>query len=279
MIYFGYGLAIRSAVDIPGAIALGDDDPSPVDIDIVEGEAAIDAPERSLGPYKMAGGRLLFEMPGVARYLCDRGGTLTIERMPGAADSDVSGYLIATALPAMLWLRGETVLHAAAAMLPGADAAFAIAGPSGSGKSTILHQLVRAGALIVADDTLCLRMTDDGIEGSGLPAGYFLGRAPRAFLDLEGGSGLFSAPLAGLAVLDLPRTDSAPEIERLRGLPALEALIANRHRPRVPKLLGVAPQQLAHIARLATQLAVHRWRRREGAPALTEAELTLLSGG
>jgi hypothetical protein len=270
--YLGYGLAIRSALAIPGAIPIHARVP---DIDIGEGPADIPEPERQAGPYRLAGNRLLFEMAGIGRYLCTRN-NITIERAPGADDARVAAYLVATALPACLWMRGEMVLHAAAALLPGATRAFAVAGVSGSGKSSVLRELVQMGAKILADDTLCIRAD---LEGSGLPGGYFLGSQERAFHGLSPESWLERAPLCGLAILQLPRPDAAPEFGRLRGVEAVEALLANRHRPRIPALLGVAGGQIVRVAALARDLPVHVWRRREGVISLDPAELDVLAGG
>ena len=79
--------------------------------------------------------------------------------------------LMATALPAALWMRGETVLHAGAVLLPGMTHAVAFAGASGSGKSTMLRALLEHGARLVADDTVCVRAAANGYQVAGLSAG------------------------------------------------------------------------------------------------------------
>jgi len=266
-----YCLTIRSTLEIPGALTGG---AGPVDIVISEGPVPAEGAQQR--PYLLReDGRLVFEMAGVARYLCDPQ-SIVFERVDDAPDATIAGYLIATALPALLWMRGEIVLHAAAAMLPGATSAFAVMGESGSGKSTLLRALVAMGARIVADDTICVRQTATGVEASGLAGGYFLGEAPRVFHPVEGG--LDGAPLAGIALLETPRAAGPPEIHRVPRLEALTTLIANRHRPRVPLLLGLLPGLMVPMAELGGALPVHRWKRREGAATLEPEEIALLGG-
>jgi len=267
-----YRLTIRSTLEIPGALPV-EDDAGLADISIFE--APVVAQGKQFGPYTLRDdGRLVFEMAGVARYLCDEE-SVAIERLDGADDAAVAGYLIATALPAVLWMRGEIVLHTAAAMLPGAAGAFAVMGASGSGKSTVLRALIAMGARIVADDTVCVRQGSTGVEVSGLAGGYFHGD-PRIFHAVE--RGLDSAPLAGIALLEMPRADGSSEIRQLPRLEALTTLIGNRHRPRVPALLGLQARLMVPLAELAGALPMHGWKRREGASVLDPEEIALLGG-
>lgn len=242
---------------------------------MIEGVVAVDDAARVAGPYRYTANKLTFEAPNVARYLCTEN-RITIERANGADDARVAGYLVATALPASLWMRGEIVLHAAAVMLPFADHAVAIAGVSGSGKSTVLGELACAGARLVADDSVCVRVTASGLVASGLAAGYFLGAEPRTFHGLSPDRQVAAAPLAGLVILEMPRSESIARFRRLEGVHALEALLNNRHRPRIPALLR-ATSALGTLATMTRRLPIHSWRRREGAIALDPAELEFLA--
>lgn len=257
-----YDLTVRSTLPIPGALPIAG---GVADIEVREGAVADEG--KAFGPYRLrADAKLVFEAPGVARYLCDAE-SIMVERI---GDGDVSGFLIATALPAVLWMRGEIVLHAAAAVMPGAAGAIAIMGASGSGKSTVLRAMVAMGARIVADDSLCVR----GTGGSGLAGGYFLGEPPRAFHPVA--DGLAAAPLAGIVLLE--RSEGAPEMKRLPKLEALTTLIGNRHRPRIPVILGLQPGLMVPLAELAGAVPVHVWKRREGATGLEAGEIALLGG-
>jgi hypothetical protein len=220
-------------------------------------------------------------MSGVARYRCEAGARITVEPAVGAPESAVAGYLIATALPALLWMRGDIVLHMAAALLPGMSGAIAVGGATGSGKSSILAQLVAAGARMVADDTMCVRFDGESPVASGLPAGYFLADddAARAFRVVPPAQRVSAARLAGVVMLG-PRTSSgAAAFHALTGASAFETLLAGRHRPRVPMLLGRDKALLPVLARLSRELPIRRWDRVEGQPGADIAELAHLLRG
>lgn len=263
-----YGLTVRSCVAIPGALPL-DRDPS-FRVDIVIGEGPVADGGVAEGPYRRVPGALVFEMPSVAQYRCDRS-SVVIARCPGATDTDIAAYLVATALPAVLWMRGAIVLHAAAVCWPRAAGAVAIMGRSGIGKSTTVASLLGAGALLLADDTLRV----EGTVAGGLAGGYFLGDGSRCFHGVTREHSLVSADLSAIVLLDLPRPAHAPMIERLSPVAGLAALLANRHRPRIPRLLGLEPALLAPLTTLAASVPVYRWQRRDGATALEPAELAL----
>lgn len=276
---------VRSALALPGGIALESGDPrlaAGIDIEIAEGDAKLQGFARELGPYRRAGDSLLFEMPGIARYRCDAGARMIVERIGDTSEGVAASYLIATALPALLWMRGEIVLHAAAALLPGAAGAIAIGGASGTGKSTILRQLVAAGACVVADDSVCLRFSGADMTVSGLAGGYFVAEADndrsRRFEVVQPEHQIPAAPLTGLVMLRARLSSGAPAFHPLRGVAALEALLGSRHRPRVPALLGNNKAMLPVLARFSETLPIHLWNRREGAAALDPAEMAWLTG-
>jgi hypothetical protein len=275
---------VRSGLALPGGIALESGDPrlaAGIDVEILEGDAALRGSARELGPYRLASDSLLFEMPGIARYRCDAGARMIVERIGDTSEGVAASYLIATALPALLWMRGEIVLHAAAAVLPGAAGAIAVGGASGTGKSTVLRQLVAAGASVVADDSVCLRFTGTDVTVSGLAGGYFVAEADsdtaRRLEIVPPEQQIRAAPLAGLMMLDARLSSGASVFHPLGGVGAFEALLASRHRPRIPTLLGNNKAMLPVLARLSEALPIHRWNRREGAVALDPAEMAWLT--
>lgn len=250
--YCGYDLLIDSSIVIPGAMLL-DDATQPPDIVISYGRCAVPAEATArLGPYRLRGTSLYFEADGVAIYRCDAGRSITVQPSPDADDAVVAGLLIATALPALLWMRGEIVLHAAAVAMPGSGEAIAITGPSGSGKSTLLAQLLDAGASVVADDTICVRMRGERCWVSGLPGGYFsVGTIveERPYHTVTVDRQRRAMPLAALFVLGLAMDARDAALDRAA---ALSALLRARHRPRAVAILrgeGVALQQLALLTR------------------------------
>jgi hypothetical protein len=264
--FFGFGLTIASAFDLPGAIPLVKG-PAQPDIRISRGDAALPDPETTNAVYARRGDQLLFDAPGVARYLACAGKTLVIEPVLGADPQEVIALLIATALPMLVWMRGGFVLHASAIILPGHDQAVAIAGPSGSGKSTLLDQMVRRGARVLGDDTISIMIDKGVVCASGLPAGYFLpqpGTEERDLIAVPPQLCMESAPLGALLVIEQAGASDAEPLTRVTGVAALELLLQNRHRPRVPAIMQFEKAGFEFCAQLSAQLPIFLLHRKEG---------------
>lgn len=266
----GYGLRLASQLPVPGAVP--DDGAAPSDVSIT-----LDPPEPTAGApiYLPTPDGLCFVCPSVATYRI-AADSIGVAPDPDATIDMVASMLIATALPALLWLRGGLVLHAAAAQLAGGGA-LAIAGGTGSGKSTILAQLVRAGGLSIGDDTIVFDAAS-GREASGLGGGWFVGgdgRGERRFEPSAPGRSRIFAPIAAILVLDT-RTQGPGDAVRLDPVAAVTHLLASLHRPRVSTLLGRAGKTLRHATLLAAAIPLYSWRRRAGAAALTPAEWRML---
>ncbi len=256
-----FGLIIDTGFDLPGAIAV---DPAVAeliapDVVIAEGAAELTDATATLSPYALAGDRLLFTADGVARYLCCGGSHIAVAPQPPLDAEHVSALLIATALPALLWMRGRYVLHAATFVPRGSDGAIAITAPSGGGKSTLLAEALRRGAQMIADDALSLDTTGPSLHGSGLVGGYHLpnGNGQRRFIAVDIAQGRPTAPLETLVILGRSG-DGPPHLARLAPVPAFEALLAARHRPRVPTLIADPRTHLAQTGLLAQRLAIYR---------------------
>lgn len=250
----GFGLVIQSDIAVHGAMT---DVAGPAAISVELGSArpwqvVVDDP-----PYRVASvDRFDFTVPGLARYTCIDRRRIVVDALPGADAAHVSEMLIATALPALCWARGGIVLHAAAAVFPGFEAAVAVAGPSGSGKSTWLAAAVREGARVVADDALHLQNVDGQFMASGLPGGWFRRYGPRdherEFCPVPPDRQCAAAPLEAITVLD-----DGP-VRKLQGTEGLTALLQFRHRPRIPRLLGLEAGLLADLGMAAQSVAVLR---------------------
>lgn len=248
----GFGLVIESAITLYGAMT---DVAGPAAISVERGsvepwQVVTDDP-----PYRVASvDRFDFTVPGLARYTCIDRNRIVVDALPGADDAHVSEMLIATSLPALCWARGGIVLHAAAAVFPGFEAAIAVAGPSGAGKSTWLAAAVREGARVVADDALHLQIVDGRVIASGLPGGWFRRYGPldheREFQPVPRDSQCAAAPLGAITVLD------AWPARRLSGTQGVAALLRSRHRSRVPRLLGLEARLLAELGMIAQSVAV-----------------------
>ena len=263
----GYGLRLASQLPVPGAVADAGDDPPDVTIIVEASQPTDDAPV-----YARSVDGLRFVCPGVASYRI-AADSITVAPDPDASPDMVSAMLIATALPALLWLRRRFVLHAAAAQLPGA-AALAIAGAAGSGKSTVLAQLAAAGAALIGDDTIAFDPSA-APYASGLGGGWFLeAEGVRRFVAAPPGRSLACAPIAAILVLEAPGDGEG--VSRLAPVDAVTHLLASSHRPRIPALLGRAPDTLRDATLLASEIPLYSWRRRMGATTLNAAEWAML---
>src|ERR1700744_1064503 len=279
MLLRGYDLLISSEMHVPGAISVSSATPEQVDLEIRYGSARLSEAQIEEGPDRYAPGELLFEMPALARYLCCDGRLIVVEPAPGASLTDIGDMLVATALPALLWMRGAMVLHAAGIVPDGCAAAIALCGPSGSGKSTVVRDLLSHGGRIVGDDTLRLRVAPSGVPASGLPGRFcWSGEAglTRVGHVVAPSDILASAPLRCLFVLTLPRSSSGFRFERLQGVGALQAVLAQRHRPRVPRIIGMEQAYLAQFAMLA-RMEIYSWQRSENSTTLAEGEIAFLA--
>lgn len=266
----GYGLRLDSQLAVPGAVP--DDRDGPSDLSILRDppQSTGDAPV-----YVQTDAGLCFVCPGVASYRI-AAQSIRVAPDPDAWPDVISGMLVATALPAWLWLRGRFVLHAGAVQLSGGGA-IAIAGASGSGKSTILAQLAAAGAALIGDDTIVFSR-DTGALASGLGGGWFAAAADagaRQFVTVDAGQSCTSAPIAAILLLDRRReTDGG--LVRIDPVAAVAALLTHRHRPRVPALLGRTVEVLRDATLLAGTIPLYSWRRRAGVATLTPAEWAML---
>jgi hypothetical protein len=276
-LYRGYGFVIRSQMPVPGAIALTDCDRALPDIEIGLGRALLTDPIRSERPYHYARGKLLFEMPDVADYFCEDGRRMTVEPCPDSSDEDVGDMLVATALPALLWMRGEAVLHGSAFVPDGGNAALAVCGPSGSGKSTILRAMIAQGAAAIGDDTLRPWLSNGKLIVAGLPTRYCWDSAKGPLRKSHAPERIREwAPMAAIFVLDAQRVTKSARFEKVTGVEALRILLRQRHRPRVPRLIGAEGAFLAQFGILAG-CEIYRWLRPNGATTLSDEEISFLT--
>jgi hypothetical protein len=104
--------------------------------------------------------RWTLRYPGLGEFEIDRR-AMTIAAYPAPDASPellailVGGAVLAHLVPG----SGDPILHASAVEMGGA--AVAVVGPSGAGKSTVAAMLCQAGAALVTDDTLRVRLGDD----------------------------------------------------------------------------------------------------------------------
>jgi hypothetical protein len=273
----GYGQPIESDFPVHGALLSEGVAPRARGITIRRLAEATNRGRADL-IYQLTDDGLIFSPPGVAHYRCSAS-QIAIAPQAGADQDEIANLLVATALPAVLWLQTRLVLHAAGVVLAGSDRAIAIAGPSGAGKSTVVAQLVAHGACLLGDDTMSVSTDGEMLSVSGLPGGYFLPGAAdgtRNFRDLPRLQSIVSSEIGAILVLEqVPQDHSS--IERLDPLGAIEQLLANQHRPRIPALLGQRGEVVRICAAIAKRVPVLRWRRRKGQAELDQHEREVLT--
>jgi hypothetical protein len=278
--YVAYDLVIESEIDICGAIPAEPDLAAAQDLTIEIGPAHIADAAAANGPYRYLDGQLLFSAPGVARFSCEAGRKIVIDPAPNADVGEIEALLVATALPAILWMRGRFVLHAAAVLMPGRDAAIAIAGPSGVGKSAALAQLIVRGAAVLADDSVSVAVGASGLIASGLPSVYFVrsdDSTNRRPCVVPRERWTRSARLGVIVALHRSADCPAPSFSPLDPVSAIEQALRYRHRPRIPAILGLEQRVLEDCAFLARQISIYLWHRRGGAVPLADDEIAALA--
>lgn len=107
--------------------------------------------------------RWLFRYPGLGEFEVDRNASTIVAHPAADGSSELLAILLSGAVLAHLLAEaGDPILHASAVELGGA--AIAIVGPSGAGKSTLAAMFCGAGASLITDDTLRIRLRGERIE-------------------------------------------------------------------------------------------------------------------
>ena len=104
--------------------------------------------------------RFLLDVPDVARYLVEDGNLVTLEPVPQADKDKINRFFQMTPLAALLFQRGITAFHAAAAAGP--HGAVLLAGDSCAGKSTLLMELLKRGWKMLSDDLSVVALNENG---------------------------------------------------------------------------------------------------------------------
>ena len=258
--FIAFGLRIRSAFDIPGAIAVSDE--APVDLTIATGNV----PAAGLAtdfPYTLVEDGFVFAAPDVARYQYHANERrIVVDPLPSSDPEMVGALLIATMLPATIWAQGGFVLHAAAAIPPGGTHAVAIAGPAGSGKSTLLERMIAAGWTVLGEDSLALEVQGDAVLASGLPGILWLCDTPdrnvRRALPIPPRQQTARAPLAAILHITTASTGDETVIVPLLLPQAIETILGNRHRPGLAWLMRIDAGALPAVATFCGRLAIAR---------------------
>ena len=280
--YHLFGLTLASEIELPDLIAA--DPAAATDVSIgLDAQSTVD--DVADDPTPIAGG-FAIGIAGVARYSIRGGTEINVAPDPRAASANVRLFLLGSAMGMLLHQRGLLPLHANAVVID--DRAYAFLGRSGAGKSTLAAWFHDRGFAVLSDDVCAIRFDGQGgaLISAGLPrlrlwrdALIDSGRDPDDHPASFSGDpeydkfdvrlahrGAAALPLAGIVALRWSEIDS---LEKLSGLAAVEALIANTYRGAYVSLLGQQRDHLQACVRLSRYVPVLAFDRTKGSDQLT----------
>lgn len=279
-----FGLGIQSEIPLPELDEVRLEQPSDVSIRFGPVPRPLDGNEPQ--GLSVASEGAILNIVAVARYWIRGGSEIVIEPCPGSSDRNLRLFLLGSAFAAVLHQRGLLPLHANAVEIDGRAVAFM--GHSGAGKSTLAAWFHDRGFNILADD-VCVIRTEAGkvLAHAGIPRL----RLWRDALELTGRSALdYEASFDDADKYNLPTqsrpsresielsqvyllvkaADAAPAIDRLQGVEAVDALVANTYRGRYVPLVGETHRHLLQCLSLVQKVPVFRARRVWGMPGFDE---------
>lgn len=275
--YALYGFTLRSDLALPAARGAEPDAAAEV-----EARFGAVPPREGERLWIDEGGALVLDVAGIGRFRIHGGREIRIDPAEGASERNLRVFLLGSAMGALLQQRGLLPLHANAVAIEGRAVAFC--GRSGAGKSSLAAWFADRGRPILCDDVCAIGFDEGGapIVLPGVPRLRLwedaLSRSGRAAADYErsfDGQDKYDVPAAAAAATSpLPLAAcyalaEAPDgeegrIERLSGVAAVDALVANTYRGAFLKLSGGSEAHLFACLRIAAAVPVHRALRRWG---------------
>jgi hypothetical protein len=278
--HVAFGMHIRSDLPLPELPHGG----SAHAIDLSFYFADLPVPDEAVrsGSLQTCGEDAYLTVEKVARYRIRGGREIAIDPFPGASDRSIRLFLLGSAFGVLCHQRGLLPLHANAIVSEGQ--AFAFGGRAGIGKSTLAAHFQSRGYGILCDDVCVVSFDDLGrpLAWPGLPrlklwrdAAEKFGYDSRELEVTMDGLEKFHVPLtappaqcpfplARLYILSDGESRSSPEILRLSGISALEAVVANVYRPWHLKPLGLRQANFNRAARVAMHASVYAAPRTRG---------------
>jgi hypothetical protein len=214
-----------------------------------------------------------------ARFLVRDGTEILVHAKPGGSKRDTRGYLLGSAMGAIIHQRGLLPLHANAIDVGGAAVAFA--GDMGAGKSTLADFFRRRGRAVLSDDVCVVTFGPDGsaLAWPGIPriklwddalaaAGDSADGLERVFdeqakysLRLPSAPPAEPIPLTRLYLLERADAGASPSIRAVAGAEAFDQVRSNIYRSEYAAALGKAEDQFANLIALLRRVKVFTARR------------------
>jgi len=287
------GLAVRSAIALPGVRPADAAEPPDIDIDLGEVPSRLDRVLYAAKTWEANDELFLLRQPGVGRFLLSDGSRVTVMPDSGVTVQTCAPYILGRVLGVLLHWRGDVVLHASAVEVAGRAALFC--GESGAGKSTLAAALCAHGHRLLSDDICALRFDSENrpfasADGRGLK----VSQAALAALDLQSSTGEpvgndpekfhvalsqdlpgQTYPLGYIYILQADPLADAPRIEAFAPSQALIAVQQNSFRPYIVERTGQATRYLRAGATIAQMGRVFRLSRPRDLTRLSEAVVAL----
>jgi hypothetical protein len=273
-----FGLRVRSDIPLPELSRGAEGEP---DVIIKRGSLPPIEGERVNSIAVTAEGAIL-NIPRVGRYLIREGREIVVEADPAGSERHLRLFLLGSAFGGILHQRHLLPLHANSIEFGGRAVAFM--GHSGAGKSTMAAWFHDRGFNVLADDVCVvtfeggapmaqpgiprLRMWRDALEASGRSAeAHELSFDDADKYNVPTRQGGAAGPVALGAIYLLMKGEGEPAsdfIQRLSGIEAIDALVANTYRGGYVPMMGTTQKHLESCLALARSVPVFTVRRTWG---------------
>ena len=239
----------------------------------------------------MADDGAVLNIEGVGRYWIRSGSEIIVAPSAGASERNVRLFLLGSAIAGILHQRGLLPLHANAVEIAGKAVAFM--GHSGAGKSTMAAWFHDRGLRVLADDVCVVRFEGGkALAHAGIPrlplwkeALEVSGRNPEAYEESFDDTEKYNVPtdfqpeadpieLSHIYLLGQSASGTG-RLERLEGVRAVEALVANTYRGGYLPLMGQTQRHMMQCLEFARQVPVFSAERVWGFEAFEEQALLL----
>jgi hypothetical protein len=262
-LYGVFGLRLRSEIPLPELFPAH----GPGEADVVIRYGRVE------GEYALTPEAIRLVIPKVASYQITGGREILIDPVPGCSERNIRLFLLGSALGGILHQRGLLPLHANAIEIEGRAVAFM--GHSGAGKSTMAAWFLDRGYRVLADDVCVVTMDEAGqpLAHRGIPrlrlwreaievSGRTVEDYELSFDDMDKYNvptprpeDTRPLPLDHVYLLRKAEGGEAG-VQRLVGVEAVDALVANTYRGGYVGRIGATRQHLASCLDLVRKVPV-----------------------
>ena len=267
-----YNLIIDSALPIPEAPELAEDQALPVDVRIrCDAVPALGIGAERLGPFcEISTEQFWLQVPNIARFLISNGSDICVEASPGRDPQSVRVFLLGSVFAALLFQRGQLVLHGSAIAVNGQ--CLVCLGHSGAGKSTLAAAFHQRGYPVLADDLVAVDTGSRALPG--LPRIKLWQDAARKLAidvqplqrirpglekysyPLPAGNGLTPLPIRWLYLIVADEEELT--LMPYEGMARFNPLRQNTYRLRFLEAMALRAEHLQQVAQLAGKVRMAR---------------------